>query len=95
MENRAGDHAHGYFGFSVAFQHPPFIQRLMTSSDDYAWTPRIFPLNEEPIATVVSKLIKDYLKLPLVSRKQAELWRLNTKDMILDDPILVLTLSSF
>lgn len=64
----------------------------MTSSDNYAWTPRIFPLSEEPIATVVSKRIKQYLDLPRVSRMQAELWRLHTKDVILDDPILVLTL---
>lgn len=76
---------------SLPFHSTSFVQRLMNSPDDYAWTPRIFPLSEEPITTMVLDCLNTYLDSPWTSRRQTESWRLQTKDVILNDPVLVLT----
>lgn len=62
----------------------------MESSDGYAWTPILLPL-DEPLNSWMSSHLKSHLDSSPISRVKANLWRLQVRDKILKEPHLVLS----
>lgn len=65
----------------------------MKSSEGYAWTPILLPV-EEPLNSWISSHLKLYLDSSSISRATANLWHLQTRDEILKEPDLVLFFKS-